>query len=167
MTLTGLRIVSVCSAALSLAVLSPAATFGTAVPVRGTVSDIALDEGRSRLYIANFGASRIEVMNTADPKFAFGTPLTVPKQPSSIALSPGNHFLVAGEYNNYATSTTKGGLEIFNLDLGTQREITLANPVLSVAFGSGSVALVVTTGEFLLLDPVTAQTQTIGVNDAG
>ena len=42
-----------------------AATFGTAVPVRGTVSDLALDEGRGKLYIANLSAGRIEVMDTA------------------------------------------------------------------------------------------------------
>lgn len=163
MTFSGLRIIYACTAVLSLGVVSHAATFGTAVPVRGTVSDIALDESRGRLYIANFAAGRIEVMNTADSKFAFGTALLVSHPPSSIALSPGNHYLVAGEYNNYESASTKGGLAIFNLDSGARNEVTLTNPVLSVAFGSGSTALVVTTGEFLLLDPATAQMQTLGV----
>ena len=74
MHFAGLRITCAASAILSLAVAGYAATFGTAVPVRGTVSDIALDESRNHLYIANFGAGRIDVMNTADPKFALGTP---------------------------------------------------------------------------------------------
>src|SRR5437762_2453282 len=71
---------------LSLLVLSSAsyaATFGTVVPVRGTVSDIALDERRGRLYIANLSANRIEVMNTSDR--TLGTPLDVSKPPSSVA----------------------------------------------------------------------------------
>lgn len=166
----GLRITYAAAALLSLAVASHAATFGTAVPVRGTVSDIALDESRGHLYIANFGAGRIEVMNTADPKFGFGTPLLVSKPPSSVALSPGNHFLVAGEYDSFNASSGSaetGGLAIFNLDTGTRQEIGLPYPVLSVAFGAGNRALVVTKGEFRLLDPTTGRTQIIGVTALG
>lgn len=148
---------------LSFGLASQAATFGTAVPVRGTVSDIALDESRGRLYIANFGASRIDVMNTRDPKFGFLAPMLVSSPPSSIALSPGNHLLVVGEYEKPGSTT--GALAIFNLDLGTRSEITLPNPVLSVAFGAGNLALVVTTGQFLLLDPTMGRTVTIGVTN--
>src|SRR5664279_4646239 len=101
MSSVGLRFIAAVTAVLALGVVGRAATFGTAVPVRGTVSDIALDESRSRLYIANFGAGRIEVMNTADPKFGFLTPLPVTHPPSSVALSPGNHFLVVGEYDSF------------------------------------------------------------------
>ena len=61
------------------------ATFGTVVPVRGTVSDIALDERRGKLYIANFSACRIEVMNTSDR--SLGNPLSVPLPPSAVAMS--------------------------------------------------------------------------------
>jgi len=71
MPFAGLRIICAVSAVLSLGVAGRAATFGTAVPVRGTVSDIALDESRSRLYIANFGAGRIEVMNTRTRSSAY------------------------------------------------------------------------------------------------
>ena len=171
MPFAGLRIICAVSAVLSLGIAGNAATFGTAVPVRGTVSDIALDESRSRLYIANFGAGRIEVMNTADPKFGFGTPLRVSKPPSSIALSPGNHFLVAGEYNSFNTAigdtAESGGLAIFNLDTGTRQEIAISYPVLSVAFGAGSQALVVTKGAFLLLDPASGRYQTIEATTLG
>src|SRR5262245_11080648 len=87
---------------LALLVLSTAgyaATFGTVVPVRGTVSDIALDERRGRLYIANLSANRVEVMNTSDR--TLGTPLDVSKPPSSVALSADNRYLVVGIDNNF------------------------------------------------------------------
>jgi uncharacterized protein (TIGR03437 family) len=170
MPFAGLRIICAVSAVLSLGVTSRAATFGTAVPVRGTVSDIALDESRGHLYIANFGAGRIEVMNTADPKFGFLTPLMVSKPPSAVALSPGNHLLVAGEYDTFnasAASTESGGLAIFDLDKGTRREYVLPYPVLSVAFGAGSQALVVTKGDIRLLDPTTGRTQILAITSLG
>jgi len=45
---------------------SLAATFGAIVPIRGHVSDIALDEGRGVVYAANFIANRIEVISMAN-----------------------------------------------------------------------------------------------------
>jgi uncharacterized protein (TIGR03437 family) len=161
-----------------------AATFGTAVPVRGTVSDIALDESRGRLYVTNFTAGRIEVMNTSN--YSFGTPMTVAGPPSSVALSPDNRYLVVGEYCNlYASSSPVGGYAIFDLQAGTKREVVLGNPVLAVAFGAGNQALVVTgqatpatcgsasgtstttAGQFLLLDPVVGSTQVLGISPSG
>lgn len=167
MPYAGLRIICAVSAVLSLGVASRAATFGTAVPVRGTVSDIALDESRSRLYIANFGAGRIEVMNTADPKFGLLTAMPVSKPPSAVALSPGNHYLVVGEYDTFNASGQFGGLAIFDLDKGARQEFVLPYAVLSVAFGAGNQALVVTQGDFRLLDPATGRTQTLGVTSLG
>src|SRR5689334_20240276 len=43
-----------------------AANFGNVVPIAGNASDIALDESRGVLYVANFTANRIEVMSLAD-----------------------------------------------------------------------------------------------------
>jgi uncharacterized protein (TIGR03437 family) len=137
-----------------------AATFGTAIPVRGTVSDMALDEGRGKLYIANFSAGRIDVMDTASRQIE--NPLIVPFPPSAVTLSPGGHYLVVGEYNNFSTSTATGGLTIFNLDAGTRQDVVIANPVLATAFGAGSQALVVTTAGFMLLDPSTGTTTALG-----
>jgi uncharacterized protein (TIGR03437 family) len=162
-----------------------AATFGTAVPVRGTVSDIALDESRGQLYISNFTAGRVEVMSTSN--YSFGTPLTVAGPPSSVALSPDNRYLVVGEYCNlYAAPAPVGGYAIFDLQAGTKREVVLGSPVLAVAFGAGNQALVVTGqsmpatcgtpsgtstttagGQFLLLDPASGGTQVLGVSPAG
>ena len=39
-----------------------AGTFGKVIPIGGHASDLALDEARGVLYIANFTANRIEVM---------------------------------------------------------------------------------------------------------
>lgn len=148
-------------AVFSLGAASYAATFGTEVPVRGTVSDIALDEVRRVLYIADLSAWRIDVMNIADRSFA--TPMLVFKPPSAVALSPDSRFLVVGHYDNFPESSAKGGYTIFDLYAGVKQEVAIGNPVLSVAFGAGNKALVVTTGEFLLLNPLTARTQTLGV----
>ncbi|MGO9239973.1 MAG: hypothetical protein ACLQBJ_04100 [Bryobacteraceae bacterium] len=118
----------------------------------------------------------------------FGTPMTVAGPPSSVALSPDNRYLVVGEYCNlYASASPAGGYAIFDLNAGTKREVVLGNPVLAVAFGASSQALMVTgqatpatcgtppvgssatttNGQFLLVDPVSGATQVLGVSSAG
>lgn len=149
-------------AALSACATCYAATFGTVVPVRGSVSDIALDELRGKLYIANFTAGRIEVMNTSDR--SLGTPMILSKPPSSIAMSPENRFLVVGYDNNFATQPDKGGFTVFDLSANQRQDVAGGDPVLAVAFGAGSQALIVTTRGLLLLDPLSARTQTVAVN---
>ena len=180
-----MKIVSVL---LSLSTIGYSATFGTVVPVRGTVSDIALSPRTGNLYIANFSAGRIEVMT---PSGTLGTPILLTAPISAIAFSPDGRYLVAGQYDSFnaATPPVTGILTIFDLDAGATQQVSLPNPVLAVAFGSGSQALVVTgsgcqittttttttaggsttttTGctptpsQILLLDPFTAKTQTL------
>jgi len=41
------------------------ATFGTVVVLGGQTSDLALDEARGLVYVANFTANRIEVVSTS------------------------------------------------------------------------------------------------------
>src|SRR5882757_5294030 len=72
------------------------ASFGSVVPVNGTVSDIALDERRNVVWAANFSAYRVEQVDIATRTLL--TPLTVPMPPSAVALSPNRRFLVVGEY---------------------------------------------------------------------
>jgi uncharacterized protein (TIGR03437 family) len=134
------------------------ATFGNSVPIRGTVSDLALDEGRGRLYIANFSAGRIEVMDTSSRLLQ--SPLPVPLPPSAVAVSPGGSYLVVGEYENFNSAQAKGGLSIFSPS-GARLDVAVDNPVLAVAFGAGSQAFVVTTKEFLLVDPATGIATTL------
>ena len=63
-----------------------AGTFGKVVSVGGHASDLALDEGRGVLYIANFTANRIDVMSLANNTIQ--TSINVPPQPSSPANRP-------------------------------------------------------------------------------
>src|SRR5579862_7712534 len=181
-----MKIVSVL---LSLSTIGYSATFGTVVPVRGEASDIALNPRNGNLYIANFSAGRIEVMT---PNGTLGTPLVLTEPVSAIAFSPDGRYLVAGQYDMFNSPQVSGMLTIFDLDAGATQQVTLPNPVLAVAFGSGSQALVVagcggtttpppTTamptpaptadcsgvpGSLLLLDPFTAKTQSIAVSPA-
>ena len=52
--------------AFCVATAAWAGTFGKVVSVGGHASDLALDEARGVLYVANFTANRIEVMSLAD-----------------------------------------------------------------------------------------------------
>src|SRR5947199_5977346 len=94
-----------CATILAIAV-SPAAIgtsfFGTVVPIGGHASDIALDEGRGVLYIANYTANRIEVMNTADRTIP--TSINVPF-PGSMALSRDGKYLVVASYTNFVPAS--------------------------------------------------------------
>jgi uncharacterized protein (TIGR03437 family) len=114
-----------------------------------------LDERRGQLYIANFSAATIEVMDTANRTLSTN-PIRVTYPPSAIAISPDNRYLVVGYFNNFGTATTKGGYLVIDLDGGGRQESLFASPVLAVAFGNGSRALVVTTTDVLLLDPASA-----------
>ena len=128
-----------------------AARFGTVIPVRGQVADIAVDTQRNLLYAANFTANRIEVLSLSNQSLL--TPMNVAPQPSAVAISSDNSYLVVGHYN--AGNTSSGvGLTIINLNAGTQQVLSLGtDSVLTAAFGSGSKALVVTTSGVGLLDP--------------
>lgn len=126
-----------------------AATFGTVVPVRGTVSDIALDESRGRLYAANFSAYRVEVINTTTR--ALLSPLLVPLPPSSVAVSPDNHYLVIGQYQKpdpdadpAVPTALGGGYTIIDLQTNQRWDVSLNNPVVAVAFGSDGRAVMLT-----------------------
>jgi DNA-binding beta-propeller fold protein YncE len=75
-------------------------TFGTVVSIGGEAADLALDQTRGVLYIANFTAKRIDVMSLAN--HTIQTSINVGAQPSSIALSPDAHYLVATNFGNTA-----------------------------------------------------------------
>jgi uncharacterized protein (TIGR03437 family) len=136
-----------------------AAAFGTVVPLVGHASDIALDETRGRLYISNFTANRIEVLNTSTN--ALLGPINVSAQPGSLALSPDGQYLVVTNYANWGTSTPPVGANLVTiLDLVNNSRTTYStgDPALSVAFVSygsrrSGMALIATTSAFYLLDP--------------
>lgn len=154
---------SYCWKALLTASFAAAAwggTFGTVVSIGGEASDLALDETRGVLYIANFTANRIDVMSLASNTIQ--TSINVAAQPSSIALSPDAHYLVATNFGNAAApGSPTNALTVIDLTNQGTQTFSLGNPPIGVAFGADGIALVVTTTDFLLFDPTTGATQEI------
>jgi len=146
--------------AASLAASAWGGTFGTVVSIGGEASDLALDETRGVLYIANFTANRIDVMSLASNTIQ--TSINVAAQPNSIALSPDGHYLVATNFGNAAApGSPSNALTVIDLTNRGTQTFSLGNAPLGVAFGADGIALVVTTTDFLLFDPTTGATQEI------
>ena len=136
------------------------ASVGKVVAIGGNASDIALDESRRVLYVANFTANRIEVMSLGDGRIQ--TSINVAPNPGALALSPDGRFLVITHYGNFqAPNTPTNALTIIDLGSNGRQTFALGSAPLGVAFGIDGRALIVTTTEFLLLDPATGTTQTI------
>jgi uncharacterized protein (TIGR03437 family) len=150
------RIVGLTAAvALTLATAphAQAATFGSVVPIGGHAADIALDEARGVLYVANFGAARIDVVSLAKRCLAGSFP--VAPYPGSLSLSPDGRFLVIANFGNFqAPRSSANALTVMDLTSGLGQTLTMVDPPLGVAFGADGRALVVTTTQFLLFDPV-------------
>ena len=146
--------------AASLATVGWSATFGTVVSIGGQGSDLALDEPRGVLYIANFTANRVEVMSLAS--HAIQTSINVAAQPSSLALSPDGRFLVVAHYSPATPpASSNNAITVIDLFSSGKQTFALNAAPLGVAFGIDGLALVVTSTDFLLLDPVSGTTQEI------
>src|SRR3984957_3436558 len=144
--------------AASLAAAAWGQTFGTVVPIGGEAADLALDETRGVLYIANFTGNQIDVMSLATNTIQ--TSINVAAQPSSIALSPDDRYLLATNYGNAAApGSPTNALTVIDLTNQNTQTFSLGNPPLGVAFGADGIALVVTSTDFLLFDPSTGATQ--------
>lgn len=152
------------SAILLLACLNLAgANFGKTVVIGGHASDIALDDRRSVLYIANFGGRRIDVMSTSD--HTLQTPIRLDSEPSSVALSASGRYLVATHFDALGGSTNPARLTILDLDGNGRTVIPIplgvaaANapaPVsvpLAIEFGASNIGLLVTTHGIYQVDP--------------
>jgi len=143
-------------AAAFCAISAPAfaATFGTVVPIGGQASDIALDESRGLLYIANFTANRIEVMSTSD--FSIQRSMNVAPQPSAVTISPDNQYLLVSHFGNLSTpDPTRNAITLINLNTNARQTFTTGEVPLSVAFMADNTALVVTTSGLWKFDPLT------------
>ncbi len=137
-----------------------AATFGRPIIIGGQAADLALDEGRGVLYIANFTGNRIEVMSTETG--VIQTSFNVAPQPGSIALSPDRRWLLIAHFGNFATpNQPRNGLTLINLESNQRQTFSLTATPLSVAFGSDGLALVATSNAFLIFDPITGSTRTL------
>src|ERR1051326_4400001 len=108
--------ISLAAALIGIVPPSPAATaptFGNVVPIGGHASDIALDESRGVLYVANFTANRIEVMSIADRSIR--TSMNVAAQPGAISVSPDGQFLLVAHFGNFTKpDTSKNALTLIN-----------------------------------------------------
>src|ERR1039457_5147987 len=78
-----------------------AAGFGTVTAIGGQAADIARDESRGVVYIANFTANRIDDLSTADN--TVHTSINVSQQPGSLALSPDAQYLLVAHFANATT----------------------------------------------------------------
>lgn len=131
-----------------------AATFGTVVPIGGHASDIALDESRGVLYIANFTANRIEVMSLTDGSIQ--TSMNVAPQPGAITISPDYQYLLVAHFGNFTTpSTAQNGLTLINLNDNSRQTFSTGDVPLGAAFVSDGTAVIVTSTSILQFDPVT------------
>ena len=148
------------AAALTLVLAAPvsAATFGTVVPIGGQAADVALDEPRGLLYIANFTANQIDVMSLSDN--TIHSSITVAPQPGSLSLSPDGNYLVIVHFGNFsAPSAPTNALTVISLNQNNAiQTFALGDPPLGVAFGIDGLALIVTTTNFILFDPANGQT---------
>jgi uncharacterized protein (TIGR03437 family) len=152
--------ISLAAALASVALPSPAATFGTVVPIGGPASDIALDESRGVLYIANFTANRIEVMSTAD--YSIRSSMNVAPQPGALALSFDSQFLLIAHYGNFTPPDPSRNLvTLINLNNNTRQTFATGDPPLGVAFTADGEALIVTTTSFVVLDPISGAMQVL------
>lgn len=158
-----LRTVFCCALMIASVGRTPAAAagaFGKVVAIGGAAADIALDETRGYLYIANFTANRIEQMSLAN--HTIQTSINVSSQPASLALSPDGRHLLVGHYGNFASpGTAANALTVIDLETNGRQTFVLGNPPLGVAFGSDGRALVVTSQEFILFDPVLGTTRVL------
>jgi uncharacterized protein (TIGR03437 family) len=142
-----------------------AGTFGRPVIIGGQAADLALDERRGVLYVANFTGNRIEVMSTATGTIQ--TSFNVAPQPGSLSLSPDGRYLLIAHYGNFAApNQPRNALTLIDLDSNQRQTFSLSSVPLSVAFGSDGNALVVTSNAFLIFNPLTGTTVTLTtIND--
>src|SRR5215831_3009127 len=158
-----LHFTAVAALAVAAAPLT-AATFGTVVPITGHASDIALDEARGKLYIANFTANRVDVMSTADNTIR--TSLNVGAQPGSITLSTSGRFLLVTNYNNATNGQPIGAnlLTLIDLTTNTRQTFSTGDAPLGASFyaaGNSDMALVVTSTSIYSFDPISGALQVV------
>ncbi|HEY1219160.1 MAG: hypothetical protein ABSE42_08860 [Bryobacteraceae bacterium] len=139
------------------------------VPIGGTASDIALDEPRGVLYIADFACPCIDVMSLSDNTIS--TSMNVAPFPASISMSPSGQYLVVVHYANYNTTTNTGAVPpvggnlvtVINLSTQAQTMYALGEAPLAVTFvntaggDQGGLAMIVTTAHIMTLDPETGE----------
>jgi uncharacterized protein (TIGR03437 family) len=141
-----------------------AATFGRVVPIGGHASDIALDERRGVLYIANYAGASIDVMSLSEA--SVNRSISVAPYPGSLALSPDGRYLVIGHYASSGGAALlqpgRDALTVIDLTNSQKRSYGLSSGPVGVAFGLDGLALIVTQNDFLLFDPASGAVTRLG-----
>jgi DNA-binding beta-propeller fold protein YncE len=102
-------------------------TFGKVVAVGGHAADLALDEARGVLYVANFTANRVDVVSLADGSVR--TSINVAAFPGSLSLSPDGRYLVVTHFGSFqAPNTPANGLTVVDLSAGNAKQTSLWVP---------------------------------------
>lgn len=149
------------AALVALSWAAAAAPFGQVVAIGGQAADLALDEARGVLYVANFTASRIDVVALASASLVRS--MNVAPQPYAVALSPDGQWLLVAHYGNFAApAASRNALTLIDLQTSARQTFVLSSPPLSAAFGLDGRALIVTSREFLLFHPATGSLETLG-----
>ncbi|MEO7653957.1 MAG: hypothetical protein ABIZ80_26155, partial [Bryobacteraceae bacterium] len=157
---TSKRCLSLGGGILALALTAWGGTIGNVVPIGGQPSDIALDESRGVLYIANYAGNSIEVMNLADRSIQRS--INVGPLPISISLSPDSRLLLVAHYANFRPPATPTNiLTLINLSNNTRQTFATTAPPLAVAFGGDGRAIVATTAGISLFDPATGISESL------
>lgn len=141
-------------AGLSLSGTGLAGTFGTRIQIGGEGADLALDETRGVLYVADFTRNRIEIVSLAANQVV--NSIGVDPNPSSLSISPDGRWLLVTHFGNNALPVPPDNI-LTLIDLNNQftsQKFRLNDPPLGVAFGRDNLALVVTTKQFFLFDPL-------------
>src|SRR5579862_7398207 len=139
---------------IAVAGMGLAGTFGSRIQIGGEAADLALDEPRGVLYVADFTRNHVEIVSLAANQVV--NSINVDPNPSSLSLSTDGRWLLVAHYNNNALPAQPDNV-LTLIDLANQyaaSRILLGAPPLGVAFGRDNLALVVTTKQFLLFDPV-------------
>ncbi|HLK67127.1 MAG TPA: hypothetical protein VKU19_27020 [Bryobacteraceae bacterium] len=136
--------------------LARGATFGQVVAINGQAADLALDESRGVLYVANFTAGRIDVLSLSDN--TVHTSMHVAAAPASLAMSVDGRFLAVTHFGNVLSpGSPSNALTVIDLSSSARQIYALDSPPLGVAFGSDGLALIATTTEFLHFDALTGR----------
>ncbi len=137
-----------------------AAGFGTVVPIGGHAADIALDETRGALYVANFAANRIDVVSTASN--AVSSSINVAPQPGALALSRDGQYLLVAHYGNWnPADPMKNLITLIDMVSRARQTFAMGAPPLGVTFLQNGRALIVTAKGFVLFDPFAGTFQSV------
>lgn len=142
-----------------VAAVAAAGTFGQVVSIAGEAVDLALDEPRGVLYVANFTSNSVDVISLTTNRIT--TTIPVPNQPSSLSVSFDDHWLIVTSYgNNAAPGSQTNQVSLIDLTNNYARQtFTLSDVPLGAAFGLDGNALIVTASSFQLFSPTTGQIQ--------